>query len=138
MEKTLAIIKPDAVQSGMMGTIIQRIENEGIKIVAMRLVEMDRRMAEGFYYVHRQKPFFDSLVAFMTSGPSLLLVLEGFTVIDKWRSLMGSTHPGEAAYGTIRRQFGTSIERNAVHGSDSADSAVFEINYFFKGTEILS
>lgn len=138
MQKTLAIIKPDAFQAGVTGSIIQRIEDENFRIAGMRLVHMNTRQAEGFYYVHRQKPFFRSLIEFMTSGPCVLIVLEGRDVIGRWRILMGPTDPSAAEWGTLRREYGTSIERNAVHGSDSEDSAVYEINYLFKGTDLVS
>jgi nucleoside-diphosphate kinase len=138
MERTLAIIKPDAVAAGLMGEIIKRIETDGIKIVAMRLTQLDRRQAEGFYYVHRSRPFFNSLIDFMTSGPCLLITLQGADIIRRWRGLMGGTDPAKAGKGTIRGDMGGSIEHNAVHGSDSKESAIYEINYFFKGTEIIS
>ena len=138
MEQTLAIIKPDGVGAGLIGEIIRRIENEGLRIAGMRMAQLNDREAEGFYYVHREKPFFKDLVAYMTSGPVVLMVLSGVDVINRWRTLMGATDPKKAATGTIRRDMGTNIERNVVHGSDSRDSAIFEINYFFKGTEIAS
>lgn len=137
MERTLAIIKPDATAAGLIGEIIKRIEYEGFKIVAMRLTHLDRRQAEGFYYVHRIKPFFNSLCDFMTSAPCVLMVLQGVDTINRWRDIMGVTDPGKAARGTIRAEMGTNIERNAVHGSDSKESAIYELNYFFKGTEIV-
>lgn len=137
MNRTLAIIKPDGVRAGLIGEVIKRIENEGLRIVAMRLEKLDARRAEGFYYVHRSKPFFDSLIAYMTSGPVVLMVLQGYDVIRRWRNLMGATDPKKAAPGTIRADMGTSIEHNVVHGSDSEDSAVYEINYFFKGTDFV-
>jgi nucleoside-diphosphate kinase len=136
MEQTLAIIKPEAVTAGLMGEIIRRLENEHIRIAAMRMEKLDQRRAEGFYYVHRTKPFFASLVKYMSSGPVLLMVLQGAEVIKRWRELMGPTDPARAARGTIRGDFGSDIEHNAVHGSDSKDSAVYEINFFFKGNEI--
>ncbi|MBD3225361.1 MAG: nucleoside-diphosphate kinase [Caldithrix sp.] len=136
MEKTLAIIKPDAVQAGYTGEIIKRIEEDGLIIRAMRMEHLDRKRAEGFYYVHRQKSFFNELINFMTSGPCVLLVLSAYNVINRWRNLMGPTDPKSGHPDTIRRAMGTNIERNAVHGSDSKDSAVYEVNYFFKGTEI--
>ncbi len=136
MNRTLAIIKPDGVQAGLIGEIIKRIENEGLRIVAIRMEKLDARKAEGFYYVHRSKPFFNDLITYMTSGPVVLMVLQGYDVIKRWRHLMGATDPKNAAPGTIRADMGTGIERNVVHGSDSADSAVYEINYFFKGTDI--
>lgn len=137
MNRTLAIIKPDGVQAGLIGEIIKRIENEGLRIVAMRLTKLDRRKAEGFYYVHRSKPFFNSLIDYMTSGPVVVMALQGYDVIQRWRTLMGATDPRKAQPGTIRAEMGTSIERNVVHGSDSPDSAVYEINYFFKGTDFI-
>ena len=136
MEQTLAIIKPDAVSAGLMGEIIRRLENEHIRIAAMRLEKLDQRRAEGFYYIHRTRPFFTSLIKYMTSGPVLIMVLQGAEIIKRWRDLMGTTNPAQADRGTIRGDFGSDIERNAVHGSDSKDSAVYEINYFFKGNEI--
>lgn len=138
MEQTLAIIKPDGVGAGLIGEIIRRIENEGLRIVAMRMAQLTEREAEGFYYVHREKPFFKDLVKYMTSGPVVLMALSGADVINRWRTLMGATDPQKADAGTIRRDMGTNIERNVVHGSDSRESAIFEINYFFKGTEIVS
>ncbi|MGD9898455.1 MAG: nucleoside-diphosphate kinase [Calditrichaceae bacterium] len=136
MERTLAIIKPDGVTAGLIGEIISRIEKEGINIIGMRLERLDRRKAEGFYYIHRQKPFFNSLIDYMISGPCVLMILENNDAVRSWRSLTGVTDPAKAARGTIRGDMGTSIERNVVHGSDSRESASFEINYFFKGTEI--
>jgi len=137
MERTLAIIKPDAVAAGVIGEVIRRIEGEGLTVAAMRLARLSERETEGFYYVHRQRPFFGSLVKFMTSGPCVLLVLRGTDAVVRWRNLMGSTDPSKAEPGTLRSLFGTNIERNAVHGSDSEDSASFEVNYFFKWTEIV-
>ena len=137
MEKTLAIIKPDGVVNGLVGEIIKRIENEGIKLAAMRLVQLDERQAEGFYYVHRSKPFFSSLIQYMTSGPCVIMVLSAPDVINRWRTLMGPTDPHKAPRGTIRGDMGFNIERNVVHGSDSRESAVYEINYFFRGTDII-
>ena len=137
MERTLAIIKPDGVNNGLIGEIIKRIEIEGLKIVGMKMVKLDRLKAEGFYYVHREKPFFHSLINYMTSGPVVLMVLQAPDVIARWRKLMGATDPQKAAPGTIRAEMGLNIERNVVHGSDSKDSATFEINYFFKGTDLV-
>jgi nucleoside-diphosphate kinase len=136
MEQTLAIIKPDGVAAGLVGEIIKRIETAGLKIIAMRLERLNARRAEGFYYLHAQKPFFKSLIEYMTSGPVVLLVLQGPDAINKWRQLMGATDPAKASRGSIRGDMGTNIERNVVHGSDSKDNAVYEVNYFFKGTEI--
>jgi nucleoside-diphosphate kinase len=137
MERTLAIIKPDAVAAGHAGPIIQRIEAEGFQIRAMRLVRLTRGDAEGFYAVHRERPFFGQLVDFMASGPVVVLALEAPEAIRHWRTVMGATNPENAESGTIRKDFGTSIERNATHGSDAADTAAFEIGYFFAGRELL-
>jgi len=137
MEQTFAIIKPDGVANGLVGEIIRRIENEGIRLAAMRLVQLNQRQAEGFYYVHSSKPFFTSLIEYMTSGPCVLLVLSAPDVINRWRTLMGPTDPQKAPRGTIRGDMGLNIERNVVHGSDSRQSAVYEINYFFSGTDIV-
>ena len=137
MERTLAIIKPDAVAAGNTGPIIQRIEAEGFQIRAMRLVRLTRADAEGFYAVHRERPFFGQLVDFMASGPAIVLALEAPAAIRQWRTAMGATNPEKADTGTIRKDFGTSIERNATHGSDAAETAAFEIGYFFAGRELL-
>jgi nucleoside-diphosphate kinase len=137
MERTLAIIKPDAVAAGHTGPIIQRIETEGFQIRAMRLVRLTRADAEGFYAVHRERPFFGQLVDFMASGPVIVLALEAPEAIRQWRTAMGATNPEKADSGTIRKDFGTSIERNATHGSDAAETAAFEIGYFFAGRELL-
>jgi len=137
MERTLAIVKPDAVERGAIGSILARIEEEGFRIVAARMVRMTRQEAEAFYAVHRGKGFFPSLAAFMASGPALVLVLEAEGAIGRWRQIMGATDPAKAAEGTLRRRFGTSIERNAVHGSDSAETAAWEIAYFFAGIELV-
>ncbi len=130
-QRTLAIVKPDGVAAGLIGEVIRRIEAEGLRIVEMRMEHLTRTRAEGFYYVHRERPFFASLVAFMTSGPSVLMALEGDEAISRWRALMGATDPQKAAPGTIRRDMATSIERNVVHGSDAPDTASYEVNYFF-------
>ena len=137
MERTLAIIKPDAVAAGHTGPIIQRIETEGFQIRAMRLVRLTRADAEGFYAVHRDRPFFGQLVDFMASGPAVILALEAPEAIRQWRTAMGATNPEKAESGTIRKDFGKSIERNATHGSDAAETAAFEIGYFFAGRELL-
>jgi nucleoside-diphosphate kinase len=137
MERTLAIIKPDAVAAGHIGPIIQRIEADGFQIRAMRLVRLTRADAEGFYAVHRERPFFGQLVDFMASGPAIVLALEAPEAIRQWRTAMGATNPEKADSGTIRKDFGTSIERNATHGSDAAETAAFEIGYFFAGRELL-
>jgi len=135
-EQTLAIIKPDAVKKDAIGDIISRYEKAGLKPVAVRMMRMSKSVAEGFYAVHRQRPFFDSLTTFMASGPVVVLVLEGKDAIKRNRELMGATDPAKAAPGTIRAAYGTNIEFNAVHGSDSADSARVEINYFFSSMEL--
>jgi nucleoside-diphosphate kinase len=135
-ERTLAIIKPDAVKKNVIGDIIGRYEKAGLKPVAMKLMYMSKRTAEGFYAVHKARPFFDSLCSFMSSGPSLVLVLQGDNAIKKNRDLMGATDPAKADAGTIRKLHGTNIEFNAVHGSDSPETAAFEIGYFFPGREI--
>ena len=135
-EQTLAIIKPDAVKKDAIGDIISRYEKAGLKPVAVRMLRMSKAVAEGFYAVHRQRPFFDSLTTFMASGPVVVLVLEGKDAIKRNRELMGATDPAKAAPGTIRAAYGTNIEFNAVHGSDSAESARVEINYFFSSMEL--
>jgi len=136
-ERTLAIIKPDAVERGLAGRIIARIEAEGFQIRAMRRVHLSQREAEGFYDVHRARPFFDSLTAFMSSGPAVVLVLEAPDAIKKWRTLMGATDPAKADAGTLRKEFAQSIERNATHGSDAGDTAAYEIGYFFAGVDLV-
>ena len=132
---TFAIIKPDAVRARVAGQIIQRIEAEGFQIRAMRLVSLSKREAEGFYAVHRERPFFPSLTTFMSSGPAIVLALEAPDAIKKWRTLMGATDPAKAEAGTLRKQFGASIEHNATHGSDAPETAAFELAYFFPGVE---
>ncbi len=135
MEQTLTIVKPDAVARGKIGEIIRRFEETGLRICGLKMVRLDKRQAEQFYAVHRQRPFFDSLTTFMSSGPSVVMVLEGEGAIQTVRALMGATDPARAAPGSIRRDFGTGIERNAVHGSDSPESAAFEVPYFFATLE---
>jgi len=135
-ERTLAIIKTDAVERQLAGTIIQRIEAAGFQIRAMKRVLLSKHDAEGFYAVHRQRPFFGSLTAFMSSGPAIVLVLEAPEAIKKWRTLMGATDPAKADPGTLRKDFAQSIERNATHGSDAPDTAAYEIGYFFAGIEL--
>ena len=135
MERTFAIIKPDAVRERMTGRIIQRIEDEGFQIRAMRLVNLSKPEAEGFYAVHRERPFFASLTAFMSSGPAVVLALEAPDAVKKWRALMGATDPAKADKGTLRKEFGRSIENNATHGSDAPETAAFELAYFFPGIE---
>jgi nucleoside-diphosphate kinase len=138
MERTLAIIKPDAVASRHAGRIIQRIEEAGFQIRAMRMLRLSTREAEGFYAVHRERPFFGSLTTFMSRGPVIVLALEAPDAIRKWRTLMGATDPAKADAGTLRKEFGTSIENNATHGSDAPDTATFEVGYFFPGFELTS
>jgi nucleoside-diphosphate kinase len=136
MELTFAIIKPDAVKAGYAGRILQRIEQEGFTIRAMRMVNLSQREAEGFYAVHRERPFFGSLTKFMASGPAVVLALEAPDAIKKWRTLMGATDPAKADAGTLRKEFGASIENNATHGSDAPETADFELGYFFAGMEL--
>ena len=136
MERTLSIIKPDGVSRGLIGEVIKRFEKEGIKIVAMKMLHMSKKEAEGFYEVHKDKPFFDSLTTFMSSGPIVVMVLEGENVIQKNRDLMGATNYKEADPGTIRADFATDIEKNVVHGSDSPENAQKEIAYFFSTLDI--
>lgn len=131
MEQTLAIIKPDAVKKKIIGRIIQRIEDEGFRIREMKLMRLTKQQAEGFYAVHKNKPFFSSLTEFMSSGEIVVMVLERERAIAHWRDVMGATDPALAKPGTIRHTYGFSIERNAVHGSDSPETAEWEINYFF-------
>lgn len=131
MEKTLAIIKPDAVERNLIGKIIDRMESDGFKISAMRMTHLTRKEAEGFYAVHKERPFFNDLTTFMSSGPVVLMVLERENAIARWREVMGATNPAEAAPGTIRKEFGLNLEKNSSHGSDSPDTAQFEISYFF-------
>lgn len=138
MERTLSIIKPDGVARGLVGEVIQRFENNHIKIVAMKMLHMTKKQAQGFYAVHKERPFFDSLTDFMSSGPVVLMVLEGDGVIARNRELMGATNYKEAAEGTIRADYATSIEKNIVHGSDAPETAAFEIGYFFNNFEITS
>jgi nucleoside-diphosphate kinase len=138
MEQTLSIIKPDGVSRGLIGEVIKRFESNDIRIAAMKMVTLTCSQAEGFYAVHKERPFFKSLVTFMTSGPIVVMVLEGEDVIAKNRTLMGATNYEEAAEGTIRRDFATDIEKNVVHGSDAPETAAFEINYFFNKFEMMS
>jgi nucleoside-diphosphate kinase len=137
MERTFAIIKPDAVERRLVGRILARIEEAGFTVRGMRLQQLTRPEAEGFYAVHRERPFFPSLTAFMSSGPVVLMALEAPDAIPKWRTLMGATDPAKADPGTLRKEFGSSIERNATHGSDAPETAAFELGYFFRGLELL-
>jgi nucleoside-diphosphate kinase len=136
MEQTLAIIKPDAVAARHAGRIIARIEEAGFQIRAMRQLRLSQAQAEGFYAVHRQRPFFGSLTSFMASGPVIVLALEAEDAIKKWRGLMGATDPAKADAGTLRKEFGASIENNATHGSDAPETAAFELGYFFAGVDL--
>ncbi len=136
MERTLSIVKPDGVEKNLIGEVIRRFEENGLKVVGLKMIMMNKKEAEGFYEVHRGKPFFESLTTFMSSGPSVVMVLEGKDAISKTRELMGATDPKEAKDGTLRRQYGTNIERNIVHGSDGPQTASYEIGYFFNALEI--
>ncbi len=137
MQQTLSIIKPDGVRRGLVGEVIKRLETNGIRIVAMKMLHLSKAQAEGFYAVHRERPFFQSLTDFMSSGPVVVMVLEGEDVIQKYRTLMGATDYRKAEEGTIRRDFATDIEKNVVHGSDAPETAAFEISYFFNRLEIV-
>jgi nucleoside-diphosphate kinase len=136
IERTFAIIKPDAVAKNAIGAIIASIEKSGLVVVGLRYLRMGQAQAEGFYGVHRERPFFRSLVAFMTSGPCVVMALEGDNAIKRWRELMGPTDSTKAPAGTIRASFGASIERNAVHGSDAPETARFELGWFFAGSDL--
>jgi len=136
MEKTLAMIKPDAVERNLIGKILDRIESKGFRIAAMKRAQLTLPIAEGFYHVHKERPFFKDLTTYMCTGPVVLLVLARDQAIPEWRKLMGATNPKDADAGTIRKEFAIDIEKNSVHGSDSAENAAFEISYFFSGTEI--
>jgi nucleoside-diphosphate kinase len=135
--RTLTIVKPDAVEQRVIGEIVRALEQNQFRIVAMKMLHLTQQQAEGFYAVHRAKPFFDSLTRFMSSGPVVVMVLEGENAIERLRSLMGATNPANAAPGTLRKQFATSIERNVIHGSDAPETAAFEISYFFSQMELL-
>jgi len=136
MERTLSIIKPDGVAKGLIGEVVKRFETAGLKIVAMKMIHMSKKEAEGFYAVHRGKAFYNSVTDFMSSGPCVVLILEGPNAISKNRELMGATNPKDAASGTIRREFASNIERNIVHGSDAPETAAFEMGYFFNALEV--
>ncbi len=136
VERTLSIIKPDGVAKNVIGEVIRRFETNGIKIAAMKMLQLTKPQAQGFYAVHKERPFFNSLTDFMTSGPIVVMVLEGEDVIAKNRELMGATNFKDAKEGTIRRDYATDIEQNVVHGSDAPETAAFEIKYFFNGLEI--
>jgi nucleoside-diphosphate kinase len=137
MERTFAIIKPDAVASGHVGPILTKIKDAGFTVRGLKMVRLSQSQAEGFYAVHRERPFFGSLVTFMTEGPVVVMVLERENAIAKWRETMGATNPANAAEGTIRKEFAESIERNAVHGSDAPETAAVEIPFFFATAELL-
>ncbi len=137
MERTFAIIKPDAFAAGNAGKILSRIYEEGFKVVGLKKLYLSRIEAEGFYYVHKSRPFFGELTEFMSSGPCVVMVLEADGAIKKWRDLMGATNPADAPEGSLRRQFGTSVGENATHGSDAPETAAFEMGYFFSGLELL-
>jgi len=136
MERTLSIVKRDGVQKHLIGEVIKRFEDHGLKVIGLKMISMDKKEAEGFYAIHRGKPFFDSLSTFMSSGPAVVMVLEGEGAIAKTRELMGATDPKQAKEGTLRRQHAANIEKNVVHGSDAPETAAFEINYFFNALEI--
>jgi nucleoside-diphosphate kinase len=135
-ERTLSIIKPDGVSRRLIGEVIKRLEAENLRIAAMKMIKMTEEQAKGFYKVHEGKPFYESVTRFMSSGPCVVMILEGEDVIKRYRKLMGATNYKEAEPGTIRREFATDIEKNVVHGSDSKETALFEINYFFSELEV--
>ena len=137
MEQTFAIIKPDAVARNLVGKILERVETQGFRIVAMKRVLLNKFTAEGFYHIHKERPFFKDLTEYMCTGPVVLLVLEKEGAIKAWRELMGATNPEDAAEGTIRKEFAVNLEKNSVHGSDAPETAAFELAYFFSQTEIL-
>ena len=136
MERTLSIVKPDGVQKHLIGEVIKRFEGSGLKVVGLKMISMNKKEADGFYAVHRGKPFFESLTTFMSSGPSVVMVLEGEGAISKIRELMGATDPKKATEGTLRQQYAANIEKNVVHGSDAPETAAFEIQYFFNSLEL--
>ena len=138
MERTLAIVKPDGVSRGLIGEVIKRLESNDFKIVAMKMLHLTKKQDEGFYAVHQGKPFFESLTDFMSSGPAVMMILEGENAIARYRELMGATNYKDAAEGTIRRDFATDIEKNVVHGSDAPETSAFEMAYYFNNLEIVS
>lgn len=138
VEKTLSIVKPDGVRKNVIGQCLSRFEQAGLKVIATKMIWMDRRIAEGFYAVHRERPFFESLVQFMTSGPCVVSVLEGENAIAKNREIMGATNPANANPGTIRKDFADNVEQNVVHGSDAPETAAVEVAYFFPSNQIFS
>ncbi|RNC73337.1 MAG: nucleoside-diphosphate kinase [Desulfuromonadales bacterium] len=137
MERTFAIIKPDAVERNIVGKVLEKVEGAGFRIVGMKKIQLSKKEAEGFYYVHKERPFFNDLCTFMSRSPVVVLVLEQENAIAKWREVMGATNPANAEAGTIRKDLGLSIEENTVHGSDSPESAAYEIPYFFSQLELL-
>jgi nucleoside-diphosphate kinase len=134
-EQTLAIIKPDGVARNLIGAIIRRIEESGLKVKALKMAHLSKKQVEGFYAVHKERPFFNSLTSFMSEGPVVLMILSGENAILTWRNLMGATDPAKASPGTLRKEYGISIERNTTHGSDAPETAAFETSYFFSGLE---
>jgi nucleoside-diphosphate kinase len=138
IERTLSIIKPDGVAKNLIGEVIRRIESRNLQVIAAKMIAMSKEQAKGFYAVHEGKPFFESVTDFMSSGPCMVMVLEGESAISEYRELMGATNKDEAKEGTIRRDYATDIEKNIVHGSDGTETAEFEINYFFNNLEIIS
>ncbi len=137
VERTLSIIKPDAVERNLIGAIMQMIEGAGLKVVAMKMLHLSKKQAEGFYAVHREKPFFGELTDYMTSGPVVVSVLEGENAIKRYREIMGATNPANAAEGTIRKTYAKDLQANSVHGSDAPETAAYEISYFFNALEIV-
>ena len=138
VQRTLSLVKPDGVQQGVIGQVIRHFEDEGLKVVGLRMLRLDRQSAQRFYHVHRERPFFGSLIEFMTSGPIVAMVLEGEDAIKGARKVMGATDPAKAEAGTLRKKFASSIEKNIVHGSDGPDTAAFEIPYFFGSLDLQS
>jgi nucleoside-diphosphate kinase len=138
VQRTLTLVKPDGVQQGVIGQVIRHFEEEGLKVVGLKMVRLDKGSAQGFYHVHRERPFFASLIEFMTSGPIVAMVLEGEDAINRARKVMGATDPAKAEAGTLRKQFASSIEKNVVHGSDGPETAAFEIPHFFGALDLQS
>lgn len=136
MERTLSIVKPDGTEKNVIGEIIARYEGKGLRVAALKMIHMSKEQAENFYYVHKESPFFESLTRFMSSGTAVVMVIEGDSAISKVREIMGATNPEDAAEGTIRKDFASNIEQNTVHGSDSSESAEYEISYFFNSLEV--
>ncbi len=138
MERTLVIVKPDGVKKNLIGEVIKRFEQEGLRVIGLKMLKLSKEQAQGFYQVHKDKPFFDSLTDFMSSGPIVVMVLQGERVIERVREIMGATDPKKAAPGTIRAQYADNIQENIVHGSDSPESAAYEIPYFFSSIELFA